>query len=279
MSTGKGIVQGRFGRAALLEIDRPVAAHAHPHCHVLIKVLGADSTFRVRDRDYPLSDDTAVVINSWEPHAYPHGSDTPQSVILALYVQTDWLSTIEPGFAVSSSPEFFARPCFELPTGMRSRANDLSEVLTSGEQTDDDVEALIIGLMTQVIDRFSQWRALRGGRTACGSTLRDFRVRRAIRFMRDNLGQSFTVEELSRQAGLSRAHLFEVFKQNTNLTPNMFYNTLRMEAAYNALPTREQSLRSISDNLGFSAQSNFTRFFRNNLGISPKEYRRAMHLI
>ncbi len=97
--------------------------------------------------------------------------------------------------------------------------------------------------------------------------------------MRENLGQSFTVEELSREAGLSRAHLFEVFKQNTSVTPNMFYNTLRMEAAYNALPKQEQSLRTISGNLGFSAQSNFTRFFRNNLGIAPKEYRRAMHLI
>jgi len=33
--------------------------------------------------------------------------------------------------------------------------------------------------------------------------------------------------------------------------------------------------RRASAELGFSAQSNFTRFFHNQVGVAPSEYRRA----
>ncbi|MGE0875906.1 MAG: helix-turn-helix domain-containing protein [Burkholderiales bacterium] len=34
-------------------------------------------------------------------------------------------------------------------------------------------------------------------------------------------------------------------------------------------------MADVSADLGFSAQSNFTRFFLNQVGIPPSEYRRA----
>ena len=49
MSTALRIVHGSFGRVALLDMDESLVRHAHPHCHVLLKVEGADTQFLVGD--------------------------------------------------------------------------------------------------------------------------------------------------------------------------------------------------------------------------------------
>lgn len=59
------------------------------------------------------------------------------------------------------------------------------------------------------------------------------------------------------------------------LTPHMYANVLRVEAAIQGLTQANQSLSSISESPGFSAQSHFTRFFRQHPGIVPSQYLRA----
>lgn len=118
MSLAAGAVSGRFGRVALLNIDRPVHAHAHPHAHVLLKVAGADSWFRVRDRLCPLTDEAAILVDSWEVHDYPHGATDPESLILALYIDPEWLRSVDDGFHACSAQGFFPQPYVAVPKGL-----------------------------------------------------------------------------------------------------------------------------------------------------------------
>src|SRR5512133_1998569 len=63
MSKALRVAHGVFGRVALLDMDRQLVRHAHPHCHVLLKIEGADTQFAVRDAIAPLTDGNAVLIN------------------------------------------------------------------------------------------------------------------------------------------------------------------------------------------------------------------------
>ena len=63
MSKALRIAHGGFGRVALLDMDYSLVRHAHPHCHVLLKVEGADTQFQVDDTMYPLTDLGAVLVN------------------------------------------------------------------------------------------------------------------------------------------------------------------------------------------------------------------------
>lgn len=276
MSRGRGIIQGEYGRVALLDINAPVLTHAHPHCHVLVKVSGADSAFRVKGRDYPLNDQTLVVVNSWEPHAYPHLPGAERSLILALYISTKWLKIVDKDFAVSSDRRFFSRPCFEMTSAVRRLVDEMAWALSFAEDSNHCDQERLLDLVIAVIENFSEWRLLRRFRGAGHWAIPDFRIRRAIDFMRENVGQSFTFDDVACEAGLSRPHFFALFKENTNLTPNMFYSALRMESAYRTMPLNDYPITNISGELGFAAQSHFTRFFRNNLGIPPSEYRRVL---
>src|SRR6201997_2999158 len=114
MSTALRIAHGAFGRVALLDMDRSLVRHAHPHCHVLLKVEGADTRFAVGNGIAPLTGRTAVLVNSWEPHAYVHDASRPKTVILALYIEPEWLKTFRHGWGASAVPGFFEKPCGEI---------------------------------------------------------------------------------------------------------------------------------------------------------------------
>lgn len=278
MSTALRIHQGRFGRVKLLDMDKPLIVHAHPHCHVLIKAEGADTFFSVAERFYPLLENTAVLVNAWQPHSYAHSAASPRTVILALYIEPRWLARAERDLAASASPGFFRSPCVEINPRVRELADQLAFLMLYGVGSEKEHETLLFELMVTVIDLFSEWRSLRGALRAVERLPIDFRVRRAIEFLRGNMGEDFDMATLAREAGLSRAHLFRLFQEATHLTPNVYQNVLRMEAAIHELTRSPRSLAEISGALGFSAQSHFTRFFRNHLGITPSEYRQVVQL-
>ena len=128
MSTALRIAHGAFGRVALLDMDWSLVRHAHPHCHVLLKVEGSDTQFVVGDTVYPLTYDTAVLVNGWQPHSYVHDPDRPRTVILALYIEPEWLMAFRPGWAASGAPGFFSHPSGKVSPRIRSLA--MNDVLT-----------------------------------------------------------------------------------------------------------------------------------------------------
>jgi AraC family transcriptional regulator len=122
MSNAIRIFQGKFGRVALLDMDRPLVTHAHSQCHVLLKASGADTFFAVRDRLHPLTDETAVLVNSWEPHCYAHQNpDAPRTVILALYIEPVWLCEIEKRLTSSACRMNFRCRCCMANSPARKR--------------------------------------------------------------------------------------------------------------------------------------------------------------
>jgi AraC-like DNA-binding protein len=81
---------------------------------------------------------------------------------------------------------------------------------------------------------------------------------------------------LARESGLSRPHFFSKFRDELGLTPSIFWNSLRLEDAMEQMSSSQASLTSVACRLGFDAQCNFTRFFRQHTGVAPSEYRHAL---
>ena len=96
--------------------------------------------------------------------------------------------------------------------------------------------------------------------------------------MRDNLMRDFDMDDLATHAGLSRAHFFSLFRRDTQVTPLVYANVLRFEAAVDRLSHSSAPVGEVSHDLGFSEASHFARFFRQHLGITPTDYRRAVNL-
>ncbi|MBQ9289928.1 MAG: AraC family transcriptional regulator [Clostridia bacterium] len=88
-----------------------------------------------------------------------------------------------------------------------------------------------------------------------------------------HLSESMDTEKLSRELHYSRAHLSRRFKEETGMTLTDYILTKKSEEDARLLAFTDKSLIAISDYLGFSSQSHFTRVFKKYIGMTPSEYR------
>jgi len=279
MSSAIKIFQGRFGRVALLNMSTSLIGHAHHHCHILIKAGGADSAFRVRGQLNPLTQTQAVLVNAWEHHAYEHQSPD-QTLILALYIEPSWLAEIQRSLAASRHPHFFTQSSAKLSAHtLKNIEGFLLEFWWNDEFSGALLEQLLFDLIIDIIRSYSQWHDLPQLMRLRPHAAKDARIRQAMALMQQDQGQSFVADTLAQKVGLSRAHFYTLFLRDTNVTPLVYANVLRFEAAVQRLTQSSEAVAEISDNLGFSAPGHFTRFFREHLGITPTDYRRKVNLM
>jgi len=278
MSRALRIAHGAFGRVALLDMDCSLVRHAHPHCHVLLKVEGADTQFIVGERVYPLTDGAAVLVNGWQPHSYLHVPDRPKTLILALYIEPQWLQVFRPGWVASGGPGFFTRPTGEITPRIKALAMNLAADMMARPDCKKAHEETLSELMIAVIERFAPWRSFPASIRELRISSPDWRIRRVLEAMRRHLNEGEDIYGWAQQAGLSRAHFFRLFESCVGVPPKVYINVLRMERAVDLVLNRPQSFRDISGQLGFAEPAHFTRFFRNHSGVSPREFRNVSRI-
>lgn len=263
----------RLGRVTVLELTRSGAAHAHSRPHLLIKLAGADGCFEVGGRPYSLTDAQAILVNSWEPHAYRHADGDRATVVLAIYV--DELAGV--GHQPASRSLRFAANCMAITDRVRIPVEAIARELDRFSRCDAAaVEDALRALLGQAPAEWDDPRS-RGARPARARSEPglDRRVARCMQYMREHLDARADLRVLGARFGLSRPHLFHLFRQFAQITPVMYWNTLRMEFAVNRLARRETSVSRLAQDLGFTDQSNFARFFRAIQGVAPRDYHAA----
>jgi AraC-like DNA-binding protein len=282
MTEALRLYQGSFGRAALLDSDHDLAMHAHPQCHVLIKAGGANTVYRVREREVHLTHETMVLVNAWEPHSKTHRPQLGRSAVLVLCVEPQWLAAHDSALTASGLPDFFPHPCVRLPGAVRKLADRLIGEMLEGDQpfgAQAGMSAALGDLMLELTHLFAVRRSALETQRLRMMKGSDARITRAMRYIGSHLSEAITCEELARMHSLSREHFFSRFREVAGISPILYMNTLRMERAFGRLGHEsEASINDVAGGLGFSEPHHFTRFFRRNLGIPPSQYRRAVML-
>lgn len=275
MSYALRIAIGSFGRVALLDMDRPLVKHAHAQCHALLKVEGADTEFDVGGRRVALTDESAVLINAWEHHSYVHRAGQPPTIILALYIEPNWLGAFRSNWQASAGPGFFPHPGGAITPQIRRQVGETAEAMVQAPGDAAAHERLIGRLMVSIIERLALWREAQPSLRARATAMRapDRRIARALGLMRADPARIPSMEWLARESGVSRAHFFRLFEAETGISPRVYLNTQRVERAVQAVASDTRSFTDISDDLGFSVPAHFSRFFHDHAGSSPSIFR------
>lgn len=280
MSSAIRLIHGAFGRVALLSMDAPLVVHAHHHCHILIKVSGADAAFNVNGAVVPLEADNAVLINAWEPHAFVFraGEQNP-TVILALYIEPSWLQQFSGRMADPLRSKFFGCSHAVLQPVQRKMIESIvMELWWSDTIANASIETMLADLSLSFLNETGGPYRTYSQHYSQGKTFMDPRIKSAISRLRDNPDLISDMATLAMSVQLSRSHFFELFRRCTGLSPIVYANALKMEQAFHALASTDRSMEQISQALGFSAQGHFSRFFRQHQGVVPSQYRRSIEL-
>jgi AraC family transcriptional regulator of arabinose operon len=103
--------------------------------------------------------------------------------------------------------------------------------------------------------------------------LEDDAITHSIRFMKENIRQLFTVENLARQQNLSVSHYTRLFKAKTGYTPIQYFNQLKIQLSCQYLYFSDRKIKEICNEIGFVDQYYYSRLFRKMMGISPAKYK------
>ena len=97
----------------------------------------------------------------------------------------------------------------------------------------------------------------------------------ALGYLHGHLRESVTLTDVAAQLALSPSHLSRMFSRATGVGFARTVTRLRISEACRLLLLTDDSVSSVCHKAGFSNQSNFNRRFREETGMTPKQYRSA----
>ena len=268
MTNSIRLFRGAFGHVSVLNVVSNLVTHAHAEAHLIVWLDGDAGEMTIGDETVRLGPGVAAGVNSFQPHRHDFSGGATSGQFLAFYIDPEWARRrrrLEPN-----------RPLFSAASVMVDAWLHRAAVALHDELNDGNADEMVVYEIERLIDSLIDAADASRPRKAGSGTnpMLDFRVRKAIDLMRTNVCERVCFDEVARSVGLSRPHFLALFKEQTNLTPNVYWNTLRMEEALRQLQS-EDSLISVACNLGFTTAGNFSRFFRDHAGVPPTLYRNA----
>lgn len=99
-------------------------------------------------------------------------------------------------------------------------------------------------------------------------------LERICAFLKDNPDRDLTVPGIAKRYGLSQKSLERLFLDSMQCTPSSYRCNLRLEKAKQLLLDDSDSITGIAFRCGFCDSSYFTKMFRKQFGVSPRDFRR-----
>jgi len=98
------------------------------------------------------------------------------------------------------------------------------------------------------------------------------RIRRALAFMKENLREPLSIQQLADSVNWSPRHFSRTFQAETGMSPAKAIEKLRVEAAKVMIENGHSSVGRIADQTGFGDDERMRRAFLRVLGESPQKF-------
>jgi AraC-like DNA-binding protein len=105
--------------------------------------------------------------------------------------------------------------------------------------------------------------------------VRDAHVGRALALLHATPGRHWTVDELAREAALSRSALAERFTALVGEPPIQYLLRWRLALAARALRSGADAIAQLAERSGYESEAAFSRAFKREFGMPPAAWRKA----
>lgn len=103
------------------------------------------------------------------------------------------------------------------------------------------------------------------------------RLTQALELMREHIQPVLSCEQISDRVGLSTRQLERLFRQHLNSSPTNYYMSLRLEFARQQLKSTRLPIQTVAKKAGFTSTSYFSRCYKKQFGLTPREARTGVH--
>jgi AraC-like DNA-binding protein len=253
-----------------------VSLHHHDFYECYLFISG-DVTYLIEGKTYSLEPGDIVLINSKELHQAVINSKDAAYERIVLWLDRTFLKKL-------SNSETDLSLCFEsvnkknvLRADFETQKNIrlvLNKVLGLQEAKSFGYELLYAAYITELmvyINNIAFSKNVSLNVDIKKSNLIDS----IIDYINNNLEEDITVDELSEKFYLSKFHLSREFKKHTGTTIHRYIVQKKLIHA-KELILNEMSVMDVYKQCGFGDYSNFFRAFKNEYGVTPKQFYEMM---
>lgn len=97
-------------------------------------------------------------------------------------------------------------------------------------------------------------------------------VDRACAFIAGNFASPITITDIASNVGVCRSLLNRAFRQYLGVSPMQYLTKYRMDQACGMLRRTDMPVKAVAYSVGYEDPLYFSRRFKENLGVSPREY-------
>jgi DNA-binding response OmpR family regulator len=98
-------------------------------------------------------------------------------------------------------------------------------------------------------------------------------IKDAVKCVEDHIDAAeFSVEDLSHELGISRAHLYKKIHSLTGKSPLEFIRTIRLQHAAQLLERSQLTVAEVAYKVGFNNPKYFAKYFKDQFGLLPSIY-------
>jgi AraC family transcriptional regulator len=191
-------------------------------------------------------------------------------------------STGDRCISIHFSPQYFAEisataagssrykfPAATLPVAKKFTSAIVSlESIASGDlplRTEEAVASLVETVVSAVSGH--------APRVGLISSRDERRIVEVVQYVEEHATEPLDLDGLAKVAGVSKYHFLRTFRRAMGISPYQFLLTFRMRQAALRLITSSDSITSVGLESGFGDLSTFNGHFRDQFGLSPREYR------
>lgn len=95
-------------------------------------------------------------------------------------------------------------------------------------------------------------------------------------YIRENIESDLSLEALASVVHLNASYLSRYFKESTGENLSGYVTRCKMEKAAYLLENSDQKINEIMLRLGYQKSQHFAKIFREEYGVSPKDYKKGM---
>jgi len=99
----------------------------------------------------------------------------------------------------------------------------------------------------------------------------------AMRYFQEHYHEQIIIEDYAQSRGMSVSWFLRNFKQITNTSPMQYVLNLRINNAVSLLENTDYNVTEIGAIVGYDNPLYFSRIFKKQKGVSPKDYRKLLH--
>lgn len=253
-------------------VSRPVALHSHTYVEILFCHKGTGVEYLVGSDRYKLQRGDIILIPPGVSHRpiLPETLEEPY-VRDVLWVNVDFLTSLEEAFPRASGAE---RSRATLIRTAGTRWEFLGELFRAGVQEEEQKktgwEALVAGNSLKILaylERAYEDRTADSLKAEAPELLD-----KVTAYIEEHYAGHITVRDIARKFYVSDSSISHQFKQKMGIGIYSYVTQRRLISAKNLI-SRGVQLEQVAVRVGFSDYSAFYRAFKQEYGISPRQYR------